>query len=262
MADLLLLFPLPFESAAFRRSACYRRNQARIQLGHGGMGPARFGHFLDHLSSLSPRVILAGFCGGLHPEATVGSLFLAEVRLEKSRLSNILRGPAGKGAPHSAETVVAPPPASISGQLFPPPGAKLTPFAGDLVSSSLLVGTSGQKKALRQKSPHAVVVDMETGFALCPLQKVLDNHSGLHHLEIQVVRAVSDGPEEGFPVPPHLLISPQGEPPHWSVLVRHLLIHPRQLPGLLRLMRNSLNARRILTRQLIARVDTILQKNV
>lgn len=225
--EIVILAPLPFELAGFLRSRFYQKNAHRIRPIVGGMGAQAFRETLRHLSCRPQTLLLAGVAGGLHPGATTGSIF------------------------RSVVNVRAPFPATLPGRLFAHQGDRLTPWEGELLSMEHVVETAWEKRKIRHAHPRALVVDMETLFVLPILQEAVGKNRLPGEVKISVLRVVSDGPEDDFPVPSHLMWDAKKARTPWRDLLRYLLTHPAKGCAFLDFSRRACRAQAVLTAQLI-----------
>lgn len=116
-----------------------------------------------------------------------------------------------------------------------------------------ILETSADKCAFG-KASEAVVGDMETSHiaALCKARS----------LPFLAVRALSDVAEVDLPVPAAVLIDPRTGRPSPAALFRYTFSHPASLPGVKRLISDSVTARRALASALLDALPDLLRPGV
>ncbi|UPY39093.1 nucleoside phosphorylase [Sediminicoccus sp. KRV36] len=153
-------------------------------------------------------VLSFGIAGGLAPGMQAGALLLASAIWEEGEVL----------------AVDVPWQAALAGRI----PARL----GLLAASGSLLADAAAKAALHGRS-GALAVDMESGAAA--------RFAAARGIPFAALRAVADGPDQALPRAAAVGLNPDGSPAPLRVLGA-LLRHPLELPGLLRLARDSARA--------------------
>jgi nucleoside phosphorylase len=192
-----------------------------------GMGPDRAASVLPCLEGQCPAALwLFGCCGGLSSELGVGDLVLANATVRHDAPETCIRHP---------------PPDALRAQvrcLAKELGLRLV--VGPVLTSSRVLASAADKRA--GAATGAAAVEMEAD----PLSRWAAERSvPFVHLRVVLDPAIFALPEA------HLPVSERGSVPA-TVLVLHVLTHPRQWPALWRLMRQVRATGRTMTRIIAA----------
>jgi hypothetical protein len=187
-----------------------------------GVGPELVAVLLPRIESLEPQAVwLFGWCGGLTPKLTVGSLVLAD------------RTILSEGAAGPVTHLSHPPPDSLTSKirhLAEELGLRMV--VGPVLTSAKILASVEQKRA--GAATGAVAVEMEAG----PLARwAVAQSVPFVHLRVVLDPLVSPLPPTRLPTDEH-----GDAPPH--ALLLHALTHPREWPALWNLVRQARTARR------------------
>ncbi len=188
-----------------------------VVLARSGMGADRAEAAARRLieQESAPLLVIAGFCAGLAAGVTPGDVVVA------TRL--VCDG--------SAETFV---PSALPALTDAPRPYRV--HHGPLVTAASIAGGVGGKRDLAARHPQALALDMESVGAARVAEDL-----GIPWV---VIRAVSDGVDDPFPLDfgPHT--DPETGEVRRSAVLAHVLLRPWLIPGLARLGARSARAAR------------------
>jgi len=223
---IAVTFALPTESLDLRRRlreprqtryfVSGRINQREITILHTGVGPNNCNDRIEALlhKMRPPIVISAGFAGALAADLKVGDLIIAE-NFSDQRLVDAAKRTLPTGTFRTAK----------------------------IFTSASIVDSVAERNQIASAS-GATAVDMETGAiaSVC--------HS--HGVPLLALRAISDTPEQPFPVPPSVLFDLERQRTDYVRLLGYLLIHPAAIPRLAGFGRKINRVRAQLTDAIVA----------
>jgi adenosylhomocysteine nucleosidase len=232
---IAITFALPAESSGLKRllrnPAPVVVNQAefieaelqgkRIALLHTGVGvkvcQQRLKSFLD--ADRFTCLISAGFAGALADDLRVGELFIAE---NFSSADLFIR----------ARRILT----------------TVQPHFGNLVTASAMIDNETLRMGLKASS-GARAVDMET--------ECIAQACAIRGIPLLSLRAISDAPDEPFPVPLDVLFNLERQQTDFGRLALHLLKHPVAIIRLIQFSRRIAKARAALT----SAIDTLVRSD-
>lgn len=231
---IAVTFALPAESRDFiRRIRGIERREggARVTTGsvgkttievvHTGVGCAiaekNLRSYLEH--STPDFVIASGFAGATTKGCSVGDIILAANRSDPALLASANRSLA-----------------------------QFKVRQGNLVTVSGMIDSAIEREELWSQE-QAIAVDMETATiaALC----------GARSLRLLSLRALSDTPEQPFPLPAHVLFDVQRQRTMARRLVRYLVSRPSSIIRLIRFSGHVKRVRKNLTMALLAVLESL-----
>lgn len=207
--------------------------QAPVVLVRAGMGAERAEAAVHRLVLRDgvARIMVCGFCAGLAPGVAPGDIVVA-TRVE-SRAAHLV------WVPHAAEASAA---------TARPGGIRV--HAGPIVTVEEIARRPAAKRALAAEYPGAIAMDMESDGAAKAASEL-----GIPWV---VVRAVTDGLADRFPLDFSRHVDPATGDVRRSAVVRLLFLQPWLIPAIVRLGLRSARA----ARNLAAFVEVFLSATV
>jgi adenosylhomocysteine nucleosidase len=231
---IAVTFALPAESRDFiRRIRGTERREGgarviagsigktKIEVVHTGVGCAVVEERLRiYLERSAPDFLIAsGFAGATGKGCSVGDIILASNRSDPALLASANRSLA-----------------------------QFKVWRGNLVTVPGMIDSAIEREELWSRE-QAIAVDMETA-----AMAVLCGQRGLRLLSL---RALSDTPEEPFPLPAHVLFDVQRQRTMARGLVRYLVRRPGSMIRLIRFSRQVKRVRKSLTMALLAVLESL-----
>jgi adenosylhomocysteine nucleosidase len=183
---------------------------------HTGVGPKiSASRIEDFLNARQPEYLIsAGFAGAVSEDLQTGDLLLGANFSDPQLLANAQRSLA------NYDTRV--------GKLF--------------TSTSIVDSAAGRNEIAR--AAGAAAVDMETA--------VIAKACAARSVPLLSLRVISDSLREPLPAPPDVLFDVDRQRTNYNTLLRHVVLHPAAISGLVRFSRKISYARGALTKAILA----------
>ncbi|HJT45208.1 MAG TPA: hypothetical protein VJ721_02955 [Chthoniobacterales bacterium] len=228
---IAVTFALPTESLDLRRRlrepkqtgyfVSGRINEREITILHTGVGAKNCNDRIEALlHKVRPRIVIStGFAGALVADLEVGDLVIAE-NFSDQRLIEAAKRALPNGKFRTAK----------------------------IFTSASIIDSIAERNQIAAAS-GAAAVEMETGAiaSVC--------HS--HGVPLLALRAISDTPEQPFPVPPSVLFDLGRQRTDYARLLGYLLAHPAAIPRLVAFGRKINRVRAQLTDAIVAVIGAL-----